>query len=77
MNITYTRHPGVDGVAVSANFGRSRITQYPSGSIISAGPADETSEEQSCRRMLMDRLVDTGKIYEGGATVVNPREGNL
>ena len=68
MKITYTRHPGVDGVAVSAHFGRFRITQYPSGSIISAGPADETQEEQSCRRMLMDRLVDTGKIYvEGGS----------
>ena len=68
MKITYTRHQGVDGVAVSANFGRSRITQYPSGSIISAGPADETSEEKSCRRMLMERYANTGKIYvEGGS----------
>lgn len=68
MNITYTRHPGVDGDTVTASFGRSRITQYPSGSIISAGPADETPEEQSCRRLLMERYAETGKIYvEGGS----------
>lgn len=67
MKITYTTHRSVDGVAVSAHFGRSRITQYPSGSIISAGPADETPEEQSCRRILMERYVATGKIKEEGA----------
>ena len=69
MKITYTTHKSVDGVAVSASFGRSRITQYPSGSIISTGPAEETPEEQSRRRILMERYAETGKIKEeeGGA----------
>lgn len=67
MNITWTFDETQAGDVVSATFGRCRITQYPSGRIIAAEPAELADPEKAVRRTLFERAVDTGKIWVEGA----------
>ena len=63
MNIEWRFQDGASGGAVTAFFGRCRVTQYSDGSVIAREPSGLTEEEKAVRRTLFDRAAATGKIW--------------
>lgn len=52
---------------VTATFGGCRVTQYANGGMMCNLPAMPTDEEKDAWHAIMQRHVDTGKIWVEGA----------
>lgn len=63
MNIEWRFQDSASGGAVTAFFGRCRVTQYPNGGMVATLPAKPTKEEQAARNEMFARHAKTGKIW--------------